>query len=84
MSSEMLAESKVSRWDVLRGRQRVPVVRKQLEVVVLPKPSFIGVCIVKSCAKVAALLLSVAAIQASAQSAPEGQSGAQKTQIRGY
>src|ERR1039457_8655 len=43
-----------------------------------------GVCIVKCWAKFAALLLSVAAIQASAQSAPEGQGGAQETQIRGY
>jgi hypothetical protein len=42
------------------------------------------VCIVKSWAKVAALLLSVAAIQASAQSAPEGQGGAQETQARGF
>ncbi len=33
--------------------------------------------------KIAALLLSVAAIQASAQSAPEGQSRAQETQARG-
>jgi hypothetical protein len=39
---------------------------------------------VKCWAKFAALLLSVAAIQASAQSAPEGQGGAQETQIRGY
>ena len=37
----------------------------------------------RSWAKVAALLLSVAAIQGSAQSAPEGQSRAQDTQTRG-
>src|ERR1700682_4061313 len=43
-----------------------------------------GVCIVKCWAKFAVLLLSVAAIQASAQSAPEGQGGAQETQIRGF
>src|SRR4029077_1282239 len=41
-------------------------------------------CIVKCWTKVAALLLSVAAIQASAQSAPEGQAGAQETQARGF
>src|SRR4029077_9959319 len=35
-------------------------------------------------AKLAALLLSAAAIQASAQSAPEGQSRAQDSQIRDY
>lgn len=35
-------------------------------------------------AKFAALLLSVAAIQASAPSAPEGQGGAQETQARGF
>jgi len=39
---------------------------------------------VKCWAKVAALLLSVATVQASAQSSPEGQGGAQETQIRGY
>lgn len=38
----------------------------------------------KGWAKVAALLLSVTAIQASAQSSPEGEGGAQETQIRGY
>lgn len=37
----------------------------------------------KSWAKIAALLLSVAAVQGSAQSAPEGQSRAQDTQARG-
>jgi hypothetical protein len=39
---------------------------------------------VKCWIKVAALLLSVAAIQASTQSAPEGQGGAQETQARGF
>jgi hypothetical protein len=39
---------------------------------------------VKCWAKVAALLLSVAVIQGSAQSAPEGQGGAQETQARGF
>lgn len=34
--------------------------------------------------KVAALLLSVAVIRSSAQSAPEGQGGAQETQARGF
>ncbi len=38
----------------------------------------------KCCVKFAALLLSVAAIQASAQSPAEGQAGVQETQIRGY
>ena len=38
----------------------------------------------KCSAKFAVLLLSVAAFQASAQSAPEAQGGAQETQIRGY
>jgi hypothetical protein len=42
------------------------------------------VCIVKCWAKVAALLFSVAALQASAPSAPEGLGGAQETQIRDY
>jgi hypothetical protein len=49
------------------------VVRKQLEV---------GVCIVKSWTKVAVLLLSVAALKGSAQSALE--SRAQETQARGF
>lgn len=40
-------------------------------------------CIVKFWAKVAALLLSVAAIQGGAQSPPEGQSRAPETQARG-
>jgi hypothetical protein len=53
------------------------VVRKQLE-------EMIGECIVKCWTKLAALLLSVAAIQASAQSAPTGQGGAQETQARGF
>jgi len=39
---------------------------------------------VKCWTKVAALLLSVAVIEASAQSAPEGQVGAQETQARGF
>lgn len=39
---------------------------------------------VKCWAKFAALLLSVAAIQASTQSAPEGKSGAQETQMQSY
>jgi hypothetical protein len=39
---------------------------------------------VKCWAKFAALLLSVAAIQASAQSAPEGKGGAQETQMQSY
>jgi|SRR6185312_9247240 len=38
----------------------------------------------KCWAKVAALLLSLAAMQANTQSAPKGQGGAQETQIRGY
>jgi hypothetical protein len=38
----------------------------------------------KCSTKVAALLLSVAAIQASAQSAPEAQGRAQETQARGF
>jgi RHS repeat-associated protein len=42
------------------------------------------VCIVKLRAKAAALLLLVSAFIASAQSAPEGRSGAQETQVRGY
>jgi hypothetical protein len=42
------------------------------------------VCIVKLRAKAAALLLLVSAFIASAQSAPEGQGGAQETQVRGY
>jgi len=59
-----------------RGSVTVPI-RKQLE-------ELIGECIVKGWTKVAALLLSVATIQASAQSAPEGQGGAQETQARGF
>jgi hypothetical protein len=43
-----------------------------------------GVCIVKWWAKFVALLLSVAAIQASAQSGARDQGGAQETQIPGY
>jgi Protein of unknown function (DUF1566) len=39
---------------------------------------------VKSWAKFAALLLSVAVLQLGAQSSPEGRGGAQETQIRGY
>jgi Protein of unknown function (DUF1566) len=42
------------------------------------------VCIVKCWAKLAALLLSVACIQASAQSAPEDQNRAQESQGRGF
>ena len=38
----------------------------------------------KCWAKIAALLLSAAAIQTSAQSAPHGQGGAQETQARGF
>ena len=38
----------------------------------------------KCWAKVAALLLSVAVIQGSAQSAPEGQGSAQETEVRGF
>jgi hypothetical protein len=41
-------------------------------------------CIVKCWIKVAALLLSAADIQASAQSAPEGQGRAQETETRGF
>lgn len=41
-------------------------------------------CIVNCLAKVAALLLSVAVIQANAQSAPDAQRHAQDTQVRGY
>ena len=47
-------------------------------------PRSSGVCIVKCWAKLAVLLLSAAAIQANAQSAPEGQGRAQETQIRDY
>lgn len=43
-----------------------------------------GLCIVKCWAKFAALLLSVPAIVASAQSAPESQGSAQETQARGF
>jgi hypothetical protein len=46
--------------------------------------ALIGECIVKCWTKVAALLLSVAVIDARAQSAPEGQGGAQETQARGF
>ena len=51
-----------------------PVVREQLEV---------GECIVKCSAKVAMLLLSVAAIQGYAQSVPANQGRASDTQVRG-
>jgi Protein of unknown function (DUF1566) len=43
-----------------------------------------GCSIVKCWAKVAGLVLCVAAIQGSDQSAPEGQSAAQETQTRGF
>ena len=46
--------------------------------------SFIEVYIVKYCVKFAALLLSVAVMQASSQSASEDQGGAHVTQIRDY
>jgi hypothetical protein len=47
-------------------------------------PSTGSRCIVKCLAKVAPLLLSVAVIQGSAQSAPEGQGSAQETQARAF
>jgi hypothetical protein len=43
-----------------------------------------GVCIVKCRAKIAAVLFSVSALLASAQSAPDTQGNVQETQVRGY
>ncbi len=43
-----------------------------------------GVCLLKRSAKFVALMLSIAAIPASAQSAPKGQGDAKEVQIQGY
>jgi hypothetical protein len=51
---------------------------------VFPNLSFIGRCIVKYWAKIAALLLSVSALMVSAQSASNVQDHVEETQIRGY